>query len=143
MYYPIYCFQSWQAGHTRACYFLFYGAQLYKTMLLQVMPIYLCNLRKRPFHAALRPFPCSDGKRHFRDFSLGCLFLLFQVGLRTELSLTPSARATSVLLMSKHKGVWPACPAAPRRSRPTLQQRCHKYRNVLVTSGYSCRKIKT
>lgn len=45
------------AGHTKACYFLFCGAQLYKTMLLQVMPIYLCNLRKRLVHAGLRGVP--------------------------------------------------------------------------------------
>ena len=33
------------------------GAQLYKNMLLQDMPPYSLDLRKRPFHAGLRPLP--------------------------------------------------------------------------------------
>ena len=41
------------ASHTRACCFLFCGAQLYKTMLSQLMPSYSMDLRKRPFHAGL------------------------------------------------------------------------------------------
>ena len=42
-----------QTGHGLAD-FLFRGTQLYKTTLLQVLPFYLLDLRKRPFHAGLR-----------------------------------------------------------------------------------------
>ena len=45
-----------QVGQGRAD-FIFRGAQLYKTMLLQVVPVYSSNLRKRPFHAGLRGIP--------------------------------------------------------------------------------------
>ena len=48
------CLLSLSAGHARVCCFLFCGAQLYKIMRLQVVPVYSPDLRKRPFHAGLR-----------------------------------------------------------------------------------------
>ncbi len=45
------------AGHKRACCFLFCGAQLYLTTLLQVMPTNSQDLRKPAFHAGLRGLP--------------------------------------------------------------------------------------
>lgn len=55
------CYTKAVSRPTRACCFFVLwcpnGAQLYKTMLLQLMPSYSLYLRKRPFHAGLRPLP--------------------------------------------------------------------------------------